>query len=96
MKRWIVLGFTADAVVGAAQDSRMAQACTEARNEAGRPIDFEIVEAPGEGEYVTLWFVSESAARVLDAQKVAWRHLAIGERATPPANARPIVVGSRR
>ena len=89
--RWYVLGFTPDAVVGAWQDARLAQACFEAWEEAGRPALFTILQAPGEGPYLVHWFLDEPTARVLDTRGVSWRSFLIGERAQPPRAAHRVL-----
>src|SRR5207245_11438229 len=61
-QRWYVLGFTADAVVGAWQDARLAQACMRAWEAAGRPAPFAILQAPGDGHFLVHWFIDEPTA----------------------------------
>jgi hypothetical protein len=82
---WLVLGFTADDVVGAWQDSRLAEACNRASN--GTPLD--VLQSAGEAPYLVHWYVGEEAARLLDQCGVDWRRFVIAERPTPPAGATP-------
>jgi hypothetical protein len=89
-RRWFILGFTADDVVGGWQDSRLAEASVNAWRAAGRPDRFDIREAPGSGPHLTHWFVSEEAALILDGAPGSWRRFLIGEGA-PPAAARPVL-----
>ena len=84
---WFVLGFSDDDVVMAWQDTRLAEASARAWDAAGKPDDFDIRHAAGEGEYLTEWYVSPGAARVLDGQGVDWRRFVIGTRAAPPDGA---------
>jgi hypothetical protein len=91
MTGWYLLGFTADAVAGAQQHVRMAEACFNAWRAAGRPTGFRICETSGEGEYILHWFVSAVAAAVLDAQRVPWRDFVIGQRDTPAPEGRDLV-----
>jgi hypothetical protein len=91
--KWFVLGFSYDDVVTCWQDSRLAQECVRAWQSAGCPPDFAVLQASGEGLHMTFWYVSEPAARVLDAQHVAWRSFLVGERPAPPEAARDALVG---
>ena len=90
-ERWYVLGFTPDAVVGAWQDARLAQACAHAWEEEGRPPRFAIWQAAGDGPYLVEWFLDERTARLLDARGVEWRRFLVGERAQRPRAARPVL-----
>ena len=94
-ERWYVLGFTPDAVVGAWQDARLAQACHAVWEGEGRPAVFTILQAPGEGPYLVQWFLNEATASVLDARGVAWRDFLIGERAQPPHTAHSVLANDR-
>ena len=84
---WYVLGFTDEDLVGAWQDARLAEECVRAWRAAGQPADFEILQAPGDAEHLTLWFVNATAARLLDEHGVAWRPFLVGEREAPPDGA---------
>lgn len=88
MAPWHVLGFTADDVVVRWQDARLAAACVEALNAAGRPAGFQILRGGAQGDYLITWYVNEVAARVLDAFGVAWRAFLVGEATSSPAGAR--------
>ena len=90
-QRWYVLGFTADAVVGAWQDARLAQACMHAWEAAGRPAPFKILQAPGDGPFLVNWFIDEPTATTLDQHEVEWRPFLVGERAEPPHSARSVL-----
>jgi hypothetical protein len=83
---WIQLAFTVDDVVGGWQDSRLAESFVHAWERAGRPDDFLVRQAAGGSGYVESWWVSPSAARVLDAAGVSWRRFIVGE-GRPPAHA---------
>jgi hypothetical protein len=83
---WFVLGFTYDDVFDAGQDWRLAEECMRAWRAAGRPPDFQILEAAGEGEHILVWLVNDLAARVLDHNVLGWRVRIVGERSTLPAN----------
>jgi hypothetical protein len=76
---WHVLGFTADDVAGAWQDSRLAEACARAWVRCGRPEGFRILQSASEGSHIIRWYVCERAARLLDAEGVRWRPFRIGE-----------------
>ncbi len=84
---WLILGFSSDDVVMAWQDTRLAEACARAWKAAGKPDDFDVRHGPGDGDYLTHWFVSPAAAAVLDEQAVDWRRFVIGTRAAPPEGA---------
>jgi hypothetical protein len=87
-RRWFVLGFTADEIVGCWQDSRLAGECVRAWQAEGKPTDFSILQSTsGDGEHMLLWFVNEVAARLLDVHTVGWRDFLISERAEVPAGA---------
>ena len=88
---WFILGFTYDAVVGAWQDSRLATECARVRDEAGRPDGFAMLQGPGDAEHVVLWYVSETAARVLDQREVDWRRFLIGSAPTAPRGAHAVL-----
>src|SRR5206468_1886463 len=90
-ERWYILGFTPDAVVGAWQDARLAQACVAAWEGEGRPAPLGILQAPGDGPYLVHWFLDERTARLLDARGVPWRNFLIGERAQPPRSAHSVL-----
>ena len=90
-ERWHVLGFTADQVVGAWQDARLAHACMIAWQEEGRPLGFRILQAPGEGPYLVYWFLGPDVARLLDAREVPWRDFLVGERMGLPRAAREVL-----
>jgi hypothetical protein len=92
---WFVLGFTPDDIIACWQDSRLAGECIRTWQAAGRPAGFTILQAPGEGEHLFVWFVNESAARLLDAQKVGWRRFLVGECAEPPHGARNVLTEDR-
>jgi len=87
-----VLGFTGDAVVDGWQDARLAYACVQAWRAAGRPEDFSILQAPGDGPYLVHWFVSPQAARVLDDHGVPWRGFLTGQRRRPPTAAHVVLL----
>jgi len=84
---WFVLGFTDEDLVGAWQDTRLAEECVKAWRIAGRPSDFRILQAAGEGDHLTVWFVSAASAQLLDAHGVPWRQFVVGEREAPPPGA---------
>lgn len=84
---WFILGFSSEDVVMAWQDTRLAEASAKAWQAAGRPDDFDIRHAPGEGDYLTHWYVSPGAARVLDGQSVDWRRFVVGTISGPPDGA---------
>jgi hypothetical protein len=90
-ERWWVVGFTADAVVGGFQHTRLAEACAQAWAAAGRPPAVRIVETPGEGEHILHWYLNEAATALLDEHEVGWRSLLLGEGPAPPANGRDLV-----
>jgi hypothetical protein len=85
--KWFVLGFTDEDLVGAWQDARLAEECVRAWRDAGRPADFRVLQAAGEGDHMTVWFVNAASAAVLDAHDVPWRRFVIGERDAPPPGA---------
>jgi hypothetical protein len=84
---WLVLGFSGDDIVGGGQDWRLAEECVRAWRAGGYPADFHVLQANGEGPYLTYWFVNATAARVLDAHAVEWRNRVVGSRAAPPTSA---------
>jgi hypothetical protein len=86
-ERWYVLGFSADEVVGAFQDVRLAHTCHQACKTAGLTSGNHVMQGSGEGDHLVYWFVSGEAAHVLDAAGVQWRDRIIGERPIPPARA---------
>jgi hypothetical protein len=93
---WYVLGFTADAVVGAWQHERLARACVNVWNTCGRPTDWRIAEAPAAdggdgGEYVLHWYVNHAAALALDVADVSWRPFVVGMGGEPPSGARDLL-----
>jgi hypothetical protein len=96
--QWFVLGFTAEDVTTAQQDSRLAQACVGAWRAAGEPPEFTILEAPGDGDHLLLWFVSGASAPILDEHEPGWRRFVIGTLGAPPPGARPFFFseGTRR
>jgi hypothetical protein len=87
-ERWFVLGFTADEVVGAFQDARLAHSCHQACSTAGLTAGTHVLQGSGEGDHLVYWFISGEAARVLDAAGIQWRNRVIGHRAAPPERAR--------
>ena len=88
---WFILGFTYDAVVGAWQDSRLATECARVRDEAGRPDGFTMLQGPGDADHVVLWYVNETAARVLDERAVEWRRFLIGSAPAAPRGAHAVL-----
>jgi hypothetical protein len=88
---WFMLGFTYDAVVGAWQDARLATECARVRDEAGRPMDFELLQVAGDEKYVVVWFVSERAAELLDTRGVKWRQFLIGMTHEVPKHAHAVL-----
>ena len=91
---WTVLGFTGDDVVGS-QDAPLAQQCAEARRAEGDPKDFEIRRAAGDRVYVFYWYVSDGAARALDAHHVGWRRFQIGCSTSAPQDAASLLGGKK-
>jgi hypothetical protein len=87
-----VLGFSCDDIIGGWQDSRLAEACTEAWNAEGKPPGFVIFQGAGEGEYFIHWYLGTVEALVLDRHKVEWRQFRIGERADVPRGALPVLI----
>jgi hypothetical protein len=92
--QWFILGFTADDVVLAWQDARLASECVRALNAAGKPREFRILQSSGDDEHLFVWFVNEAAARVLDTHGVAWRSFLIGQAAESPPGARSPLRGT--
>ncbi|MBI4509890.1 MAG: hypothetical protein HY698_09655 [Deltaproteobacteria bacterium] len=88
---WHVLAFTLDDVVTASQDSRLAQECVRAWRAAGKDCTIEVLQGPGDGQYLFFWFVSQSFAGVLDDQGVDWRKFIVGGCDEPPAGARDAI-----
>jgi hypothetical protein len=83
---WYTLGFTYDDIVGAWQDWRLAQQCAHAFAGQER-LAGEVREEPGEGKFLVRWYVSRTAAEILDEHHVPWRQFLVGT-GTPPASAR--------
>jgi hypothetical protein len=84
---WTQLGFTVDDVVGAWQHARLAEAFVRAWEQLGRPGHFDVLQTEGANDYLSYWWVSPTAARLLDRSGVAWRRFAIGSAETPPDDA---------
>ena len=84
---WVQLGFTVDDVVGAWQHARLAEAFVHAWERAGSPQHFEVLQTEGTNGYLSYWWVSPPAARLLDLSGVAWRKFAIGSAEAPPEDA---------
>lgn len=82
--RWFVLGFSAEDVIVAWQDARLASQFVRAWRAAGRPADFEVKQTSGDGHHLIHWWVSGPAARVLDAHGVDWRRFVIAEKNVAP------------
>jgi hypothetical protein len=87
-RRWYVLGFDCDDIVGAWQDWRLARQCVKTLTEAHRPPTVGILESAGEGEHLTFWYVREDVAEILDGGGVPWRRFLVGEVDAPPPIAR--------
>ncbi len=83
-RRWYVLGFDCDDIVGAWQDWRLARQCVATLVAAHRPPTAGILESAGDGEHLTFWYVREDVATVLDEGAVPWRRFVVGEVAAPP------------
>lgn len=96
MPRQHVLGFTCDDIIGGWQDSRLAEACTEAWNAEGKPAEFRIWQSAGEGEYFIHWYLGSAEARVLDRHRVEWRQFLIGERVGIPRDVLPVLILGER
>ena len=88
---WHVLGFTAEDIAGAWQDSRLAEACARAWIRNGRPDGFEILQCAGDGAHILRWYVCERAARLLDAENVFWRPFLIDTCESVPAAATAVL-----
>lgn len=87
---FFVLGFTAEDVITAEQDCRLASECVRAWRAAGRPQEFEILQGPGEGDHLLFWYVSEASALILDGQRIDWRRFLVAENCpAPPPRATP-------
>ena len=89
---WFVLGFTPDDVIACWQDSRLARECVRAWQDAGRPADFAVLQAPGEDEHMFTWYVNEAAALLLDSHKIDWRRFLVGVCTAPPPGARSALI----
>jgi hypothetical protein len=87
MTAWQILGFSADDVIAAEQDTRLAAACVRARRAEGSPADFEILQTAGEGNYFLFWYVNPRAAEILDRHQVMWRCFIVGNCGERPGNA---------
>jgi hypothetical protein len=87
MMMWMVIGFTLDDVVSYGNDYRLAEACAQAWKAQGRPADFDVKLTQGESPYMLHWYISPTAARVLDAEGVIFRDKVIGSANAPPAGA---------
>jgi hypothetical protein len=85
--KWIVIGFTLDDVVTYGNDYRLAEAAAHAWRAQGKPDGFEIKLAQGSDKYMLHWYVNDVAARILDAERVEFRHNLVGEVDAPPAGA---------
>ena len=85
---WFVLGFRYEEVIGAAQDARLAQACVLAWRAEAAAAEPQVLCSEGEGEHLSLWYVSQATALVLDRHGVPWRQFLLGECTAPPAGAR--------
>ncbi len=92
MNGWYVLGFSADAVVGAWQHERLARACMSAWIARGRPSAWRIAEAPApDGDYVLHWYVNGAAASALDEADVNWRGFVVGQLSDAPSDVRSLL-----
>lgn len=89
--RWFLLGFLPDEVICAEQNARLAAECVKARRAEGRPSGFRILQAPGEGDHLLYWFVSEESAWILDAHGVDWRRFLVAGGTIPPRSARDAI-----
>jgi hypothetical protein len=73
------------------QDARLAQQCV-----ARCDVDaLDIQQGPGDGHDLIRWYVSASAARVMDDAGVDWRSFVTGECEAPPPAAAPWRTTSR-
>jgi hypothetical protein len=86
-----VLGFDYEAVVGAWQDVRLADAIDRLWRRAGCPETLRAWWAASADEYAFRWYVNEELARVLDEAKITWRPFVIGRIASVPEDARPFM-----
>ena len=87
---WYRLGFSADDVVGAWQDWRLAMECVEAWQRLGRPPELVVLQTGGREPYLAEWYLDDASARLLDAGGVGWRRfLVAGGLNAPPAGATP-------
>jgi hypothetical protein len=86
---WLVLGFTADDVIGGWQDSRLAEACVRASLEHRREPPADVLQSAGDSPYLIHWYIGEAAARLFDHAGVDWRRFVVAERPAPPADATP-------
>jgi hypothetical protein len=91
---WSTLGFTYEDVVGAMQDWRLACECARAFAAEGR-APFGILEAPGEGDHMTHWFISAEAAALLDRHGVDWRRFFVRAQDSAPPRLQRVVVSAR-
>lgn len=87
-RRWFVLGFDCDDIVGAWQDWRLARQCVATLTAAHRPPTSGILEGAGSGEHLTYWYVRDDVAGVLDEGGVPWRRFLVGEVDAPPPAAK--------
>jgi hypothetical protein len=88
---WI-LGFDYEAVVGAWQDVRLADAIDRLWRSAGCPPALQAWWAASADEYAFRWYVNEALAQVLDDAHITWRDFVIGRSEGVPGDARPFML----
>jgi hypothetical protein len=86
-----VLGFDYEAVVGAWQDVRLADAIDRLWRSAGCPAGPQAWWVASADEYAFRWYVNEPLAKVLDAAEITWRTFVIGRAGAVPREARPFI-----
>ena len=65
-RRWFVLGFDCDDIVGAWQDWRLARQCVATLTAAHRAPMNGILESAGQGRHLTYWYLRDDVAGILD------------------------------
>ncbi len=88
---YFVLGFDYEAVVGAWQDVRLADAIDRLWRRAGCPTTLKAYWAASADEYAFRWYVNDALAQVLDDAHITWRDFVIGKSAALPNDARPFM-----